>query len=133
MRIHEYIEAVRLGYTQNLDRVLNKVFVIDARASGLDGLPGEYITDRVESISLESCKMCRGVVLCKWALVEGDIVAVEEMIAYVRRDVGFAWELGIRRDVDAAEDNLSACSIAKLSILYGQPERHVDDLVPILL
>jgi hypothetical protein len=57
------------------------------------------------------------VLLWERPLVKGDIIAVEEVGADVRRLIGFAGELRIASNVDAAKHDLTPMAIAELTVL----------------
>jgi len=101
VRIHEDVEAIGLCDAQDLNGVLNPRLVVDSRAGGLDGLPGEDIADGIEAVTAQPRKVRGRIVLAEGPLVEGDVVAVKEVVADVGRLVGFAGHLSIASDVDA--------------------------------
>lgn len=49
--------------------------------------------------------------------MEIDIVPVEEILGNVRGLVWIAWELGISRNVDPTQRNLSAVGVAEMAVL----------------
>ena len=55
-------------------------------------------------------------VLGKWLARETDVVAVEEVIGYVRGLVGLAGVLGFAGDVNASENHLPALRVAEFAI-----------------
>jgi hypothetical protein len=122
VRIHEDVEAVALRGAQHLDRLGDPGLVVDARAGGLDGLPGEDIADGVVAVALQAGEMEVGLVAGEGPADEADVVAVEEVVGHVRRLMGPARVLGFAGDVDAAQNDLPAVPVAELAILDDETE-----------
>lgn len=123
MGVHEYIKPIVLGYPQDLNRVLYELLVVSARARRFDGFPRENIADGIEAVSLYPRKMHPRILFGKGALVEGYVIAVEEVVANKGREVGLARQFSIASDVDATEHDLPSMVVAELGILDYQTKR----------
>jgi hypothetical protein len=97
--------------------MLNKVLVIFSRSCRLDRLPRKDVSDGVEAESSETCKVRSRIVFGERTLVEGYVIAVEEVDRSVRGLVGLAREFGIGSNVDAAENDLTTMTVTELAIL----------------
>ena len=125
MRIHDDVETVALGYPQNLDCVGNEVLVVAARACGLDGLPGEDISDGVVAPATQAREVRVGIGDGERSRVKLDVVAVEEVLLDVGGLVWLAGQFGVASDIDAAQDDGATLSVAELAVLDSQPKlRH---------
>ena len=102
MRVHEDEEAVILGHPEDLDGVLDPFLIVDARAAGLDSLPGEDITDCVVAKAFQARKVDVCMFSREWPGMELYAVPIEEVIAVLGRLVGRARVLCVAGDVDPA-------------------------------
>lgn len=94
------------------------LLVIYARASGLYGLPCEYISYCVITKPPQPGKVYVSILLREWSLMEADVVPVEEIVGDLGGLVeGLAGILGVSGNVDTTEDDLPPGSIDKLALL----------------
>jgi hypothetical protein len=68
-----------------------------------------------------------GVLLPEGPAVELDIVAIEEVVGDMRRDIWGARELGVSGNVYSTEQNMPAKVIPELAILDGKSQRRHDE------
>jgi hypothetical protein len=113
MRIEYHIEPILLSQPQNRNRMLDPGFVIFARTSMLYRLPCEDVSESVEAISTNSCKMPMSLVDRKRPADKRYVVSVEEAFSDVRAEIGLSRHLGVRSHVEAAKPDLTIRWVAK--------------------
>ena len=105
VRVHEDVEAIFFRFAQNADGVLYPCLVVLAGPLVLDRLPREDIAYSVVAPGSQTREVSGGIVQRKWPVHKGYIVAVEEVVRYVRREVGCRGELCVGGAVDAMLSN----------------------------
>lgn len=130
MGVHVHIKAVALGDSQNLDGVTDPFFVVYSRTLSFNGFPSEDVSDGIVSVPPQPREVDMGVVFGERSPVKSDIVAVKEVIGYLRGLVkGFTGVLGVGSDINTTEDNLTPGGIDELAVFDSKAERGHDALI----
>jgi hypothetical protein len=99
--IHEDVETIVFGNAQYAYCVLDKGLVVLSRPLMLDGLPCEDIPYGVVPPGSQPCEVSGGIIQGKGSVHKRNIVAVEEVLRDMGRDVRRGREFGIGGAVDA--------------------------------
>lgn len=122
MGVHEHKKPILLRYAQHFDGELDPVVVINPRSSMLYCLPSKDVSNRVISPFSQSCKVRMCILQRKRPANKGDIVAVEEPIRSMRRNIGAQGILGVASKVDSAYSDLPVLTVSKYFALDTEPE-----------
>ncbi|KAG9912505.1 glycosyl hydrolase-like protein, partial [Aureobasidium melanogenum] len=99
VRVHEDVEAVLLGQAQDVDGMLDPLFIILSWTSMLDSLPGINVTDCIVSPSLQAVEVGMGFFKTERSSSEGDVITFEELVFDMRTLIGIQRVFGIASDV----------------------------------
>jgi hypothetical protein len=115
MRIHEYEKPVLLTLAQNLNDIIDVLFIVfpptisipyrnqDLRSSMFERLPRKDESHNVEAISLYAGEMIIGLREGERCADKADVVCVKEAFADVRRHVWRRRVFGIAPKIDTAK------------------------------
>lgn len=124
MRVHEDVEAILSCCSQHSNCVLYPLLVVLLRSLMLYSFPSEDISDSVVAEFLKASEMDVCILQRKRALVEVDMITVEEVGRDMRRDFRCAWVFGIAGHVNTADRHLSSIGVLEVAILDSESQRH---------
>jgi len=128
MRIHKYVEAIVPSQSQNLNGMLNPLFIIYPRSCRLNRFPREDISYGIVAPALQSGEVKVRVLDWEGSGVEVNCISIEKVHRDMRGLIRIAGVLGVSRHIDTPKGNLSAMVIAEVAVLDGESQRHIEEL-----